>query len=530
MDFLPVVICFFVGLALAQIVIPFIQRWDAARTSRKSRERSFHQTNKAPISRLGGLAIAGAFAMVAVLAWFFATEGDRSGWLALVMVGSSLAMFGVGFWDDLKALGARKKFALQILIAALAYLGGIEINTFHVPVLGRDVALGSWAGPVTVFWLVALTNLINLIDGIDGLAAGVGFMLMSLLTVVGVRSGGLAFTVLCATGLAGALLGFLRFNFPPAKIYMGDGGAYFIGFLIGLLTVMNSQKGTIIAALIAPLFALALPIIDVATAILRRGMQGLPIFRADRKHLHHRLLAKGLSRRKAVVMMYVVCLMCLACAFAVFCLKGVWLPFIFGAFCLILLLAGHRIDFGRDYLALGRALGNSIDLRKESRYALPLVRWLELEAERAMTVDELGDGFEFLCRKFRFSAVRVQTGIEKSWNFSNSHQEAHNGAKIDDRSDGSRNFGGEQETKLAARDAGAPSEEQRLRYDLPGSESACVEFVAGTVMGRASFELLSELAAEAWFKALQRWQQLHPIEVQSEEATGVQSAECKVQS
>jgi UDP-GlcNAc:undecaprenyl-phosphate GlcNAc-1-phosphate transferase len=310
-------------------------------------------------------------------------------------------------------------------------------------------------------------------------------MLMSLLTVVGVRSGALAFTVLCATGLAGALLGFLRFNFPPAKIYMGDGGAYFIGFVIGLLSLMNSQKGTIVAALIAPLFALALPIIDVATAIMRRGMQGLPIFRADRKHLHHRLLAKGLSRRRAVVTMYVVCVVCLVFAFAVFCLKGVWLPFVFGGFALSLLFAGHRIDFGRDYLALGRVLGNSIDLRKESRYALPLVKWLELEAERVSDLPELSEAFEFICRKFRFQSVNLRAGLERAWTFS----------------------------KAPA--CGNP-EENHLRYDLPGSDSAWVEFVAGERMSRASFELLSELAAEAWFKALQRWEQLQAAQQQNQ--------------
>ncbi len=505
MDFLPVSVCFFVGLVVAQLSIPLIQRYgDLLR----GRESNFHHNNKASVSRLGGLALALAFVAVALSAPWFATEPHPSFRISFVLCVTSLAMFGLGFWDDLKPLGARKKFVVQLLIASLAFAGGIEVNTFRVPLLGRDVTLGWLSGPVTVFWLISLTNLVNLIDGIDGLAAGVGFMLMSLLVVVGVRSSGLAFSVLYATGMAGALLGFLRFNFPPARIYMGDGGAYFIGFVIGVLTIVNSQKGTIVAALLAPLFALALPIIDVATAILRRGVHGLPIFRADRKHLHHRLLARGLSRRKAVAVLYVVCLLCLGFAFAVFCFRGVWLPFLFGAFCLTLLLAGHCIDFGRDYLALGRVLGNSIELRKESRYALPLVQWLGLESERVSTIDELCDGFQFICRKFRFSRVLLHGPIEREWTF---HA---NVTRVP--------------PPFPPDEVQTAREDFRLSYDIPLKPAASLEFTApaGTT-SQASFELLSELAAEAWFKAIQRWQQLRTDEA---EITRASSTRLKAQT
>jgi UDP-GlcNAc:undecaprenyl-phosphate GlcNAc-1-phosphate transferase len=148
--------------------------------------------------------------------------------------------------------------------------------------------LGRSAGSLP-WWLVAFTNLINLIDGIDGLAGGIALMLMALLAYVGFGPGPV-FSVLLATGMAGALMAFLLYNFPPARIYMGDGGAYFLGFLIGTLTIVNSSKGTALAALVAPLFALALPIVDVGLAIARRAIKGLPIYRPDRKHLHHRLV------------------------------------------------------------------------------------------------------------------------------------------------------------------------------------------------------------------------------------------------
>jgi UDP-GlcNAc:undecaprenyl-phosphate GlcNAc-1-phosphate transferase len=148
-----------------------------------------------------------------------------------------------------------------------------------IPFSATIIDLGNWGILITVLWLVGMTNLINLIDGADGLAGGICLMLMVLLAYVGHESGSFELLV---SGMAGALLAFLWFNFPPARIYLGDGGAYFLGFQIGLLAILSSHKGTVLAALVAPLFVLALPIIDTALAILRRGLRGLPIFRPDR--------------------------------------------------------------------------------------------------------------------------------------------------------------------------------------------------------------------------------------------------------
>src|SRR5207249_233848 len=160
-----------------------------------------------------------------------------------------MAMFGVGLWDDLRPLGAKKKLCLQILISAAVYFYGVQIQTVRSPLTGEAFALGGWGILATVLWLVAWTNLINLIDGIDGLAGGVSLMLMALIAYVSFHGSG--FLLLLAIGMAGALLAFLHFNFPPARIYMGDGGAYFLGFLMGAMTILNSNKGTVVAALLA---------------------------------------------------------------------------------------------------------------------------------------------------------------------------------------------------------------------------------------------------------------------------------------
>ena len=210
-----------------------------------------------------------------------------------------------------------------------------------------------------------MTNLINLIDGVDGLAGGICLMLMGLLAYVGHDSG--SFECL-ASGMAGALLGFLWFNFPPARIYLGDSGAYFLGFQIGLFAILNSHKGTVFAALVAPLFVLALPILDTALAILRRGLRGLPIFRPDRRHLHHHLLDMGLSRRKVVLYFYAVTLVFLAMGFAAYWSRGHLIPVLLGVGTLILLLCAGRLQFqpglvrggpGRGQFA-GDATGNSV--------------------------------------------------------------------------------------------------------------------------------------------------------------------------
>src|SRR5207247_916357 len=140
-----------------------------------------------------------------------------------------------------------------------------------------------------------------------------------------------------ASGMVGALVGFLWFNFPPARVYMGDGGAYFLGFQIGLFAIISSHKGTVFAALVAPLFVLALPIADTALAILRRGLQGLPIFRPDRRHIHHRLIKKGLSRRKVVLSFYAVTLAFMVLGLMAFWSRGQLVPTLLGVAALILL-------------------------------------------------------------------------------------------------------------------------------------------------------------------------------------------------
>ena len=472
MNYLPLAICAVLAFVTTQVLIPILRR-RTAEASTATAARTFHHTHKTPVSRFGGLALAAAFVVVSLVGFIWFPADPAQTRMRLVIVVSSLAMFLLGFWDDVRPLGARKKLIGQVLISIAVCFAGVKIEKFQNPFTQQLYDLGAWGWLITVLWLVALTNMINLIDGIDGLAGGVALMMMALLAYVGL-GGEVRFPILVAAGMCGALLGFLRYNFPPAKIYMGDGGAYFLGFLIGILTLVYSQKGTIVAALIAPLFALALPIVDVMLAILRRGLKGLPIFRPDRRHIHHQLQELGMSRTRTVLVLYGVSSVFLLMAFGVFWSQGRWVPILFGFMCLTLLLSARTFNFSLDWFAVGRVLENSTELRKETHYALALARSLELGAERCGNLEELWEDFVFLARKLGFTRVRLTLeDSERQW----------------------------QSPELA--DA---ANLWLKSHDLGSARVMSLEFAANK--GDLSERLvthLAELAAEAWLKAANRW-------------------------
>jgi UDP-GlcNAc:undecaprenyl-phosphate/decaprenyl-phosphate GlcNAc-1-phosphate transferase len=468
-------VCIVAGFLTSWGLIPGLRRWALAHRA-AGRGDEFHHTHQMPVPRLGGLAVLSAFLVVALAAAIMIPSGPTPTPTRWVLVLGSFTMFGLGFWDDLRSVGARVKLLGQIAIASAVYLAGIQMEVFKNPFTNSVYALGLLGYCATVLWLVALTNLINLIDGIDGLAGGIGFMLMCLLANVGLGSG-FTFTTLLALGVAGALLGFLCYNYPPAKIYLGDGGAYFLGFLIGQLSIVNSHKGSVAAALIAPVFALALPILDVALALARRGLRGLPLFRPDRKHIHHRLLDFGLSRERAVLVLYAISVCCLFVAFGVFWLQGRLLPLLCGCLCLIFIIAARSVGLVKEWTGFGRRTDKALSWRQETRYALTLGHWLEMEAERRECVFELWQDFQFVVKKLGFSEVqmRLPDGLQ-AW-------------------------------RAAGQEVGL-GELHRTRYDL--SSGSYIEFAAcESVLPAQLFELLAELAAETWQKAARRWQAIH---------------------
>lgn len=256
-------------------------------------ERRIH---KEPLPLGGGVALFAAFWTTVLAALPF--ERDLLG----LAIASALILL-VGLIDDAVELRWYVKLAGQVAAAAIAIGCGIKIEFVTHPLSGETVYIGWWGVPLTLLWLVALANMVNLIDGLDGLAAGVSTIASLPLFLIAASLGRWE-AALMTVALGGAAFGFLPYNFNPARIIMGDSGAMFLGFTLGAISVEGALKGATTLAFVVPILALGLPIFDTVFSIARRIAGGRPFYMADRDHLHHRLLALGLSQRQAVLTLY----------------------------------------------------------------------------------------------------------------------------------------------------------------------------------------------------------------------------------
>ena len=250
------------------------------------------------IPRLGGLAIYIGF-MAAVL---FCVPLQHE--LVGMLLGCT-AIVAVGIWDDICNIPAKVKLVGQILAACIPIAFGIQIEWLTNP-FGDIIVLPELiAIPVTIFWIIGFTNTVNLIDGLDGLAAGVAFIASISMFLLAYNLNQFL-PALVIVSMAGAALGFLQYNFNPAKIFMGDTGSMLLGYTLSVAAVLGLVKTAATVALVVPIIALGLPILDTTFAIIRRKMSGVPIFQPDKGHLHHRLLALGMTQKQAVLIMYFV--------------------------------------------------------------------------------------------------------------------------------------------------------------------------------------------------------------------------------
>ncbi len=261
------------------------------------------------IPRLGGLAICLAFIVPLAAMYLFdpviraALDEVR---IRLIGIGvGAVAMCAVGAVDDARGLRAIHKLILQALVAVFAFKCGLRIDGVELPLAG-SVSMGVFALPVTVCWFVGIINAINLIDGLDGLAAGVVFFAAGTNLVVSYLAGS-TMMVLFSGIIMGATFGFLFYNFNPARIFMGDSGSYFLGFVVAATSVGTANKASTAVSLFVPVLALGVPIFDTLFAIVRRYLEKRPLFSPDRGHIHHRLLDMGITHRRAVLIIYGVC-------------------------------------------------------------------------------------------------------------------------------------------------------------------------------------------------------------------------------
>jgi UDP-GlcNAc:undecaprenyl-phosphate GlcNAc-1-phosphate transferase len=306
--FISFILAFIVAFSATPIVKSFAFKVGAVDIPKDNR-----RMHKQPIARLGGLAIITGF-FIALLFSIISSNLFHMGTSInfdlrfIGMVIGSIIIVGMGVIDDIKALSAKLKFPIQIIAAVIIAVTGtrIEFITNPFSIVGRT-ELQPWSSYLlTIIWIVGITNAINFIDGLDGLAAGVSSIaLMSLFFVSVIRPDPDISTAVLAAMLAGATLGFLPYNFNPAKIFMGDTGSTFLGFILGTISIQGTYKQYTAIAVAVPLLVLALPLFDTVFAILRRIASGKSPMTADRGHLHHRLIDIGLTQKQSVAVIYV---------------------------------------------------------------------------------------------------------------------------------------------------------------------------------------------------------------------------------
>jgi UDP-GlcNAc:undecaprenyl-phosphate GlcNAc-1-phosphate transferase len=271
--------------------------------------RDGRQVHESPLPRLGGVAIFLAFSL-SMSVWLGLSlifprlvDGLAPTTLLRIYIPSCL-IFCLGIYDDLYGAGPYLKFAVQAIAAAMLFAGGMRI--LGLPVLFGQHTLPWFIGLLlTVLWVVAITNAFNLIDGLDGLAAGSALFSTMVFFVVSLVNHSWLGSLMSVT-LAGAILGFLRFNFNPATIFLGDSGSLFIGFMLSALALAGAQKAPTFVAVAIPVVSFGLPILETLLSVLRRLISGRPIFTADREHIHHKLLQMGFSHRQVVIVLYAV--------------------------------------------------------------------------------------------------------------------------------------------------------------------------------------------------------------------------------
>jgi len=302
----PYLCAFVVAVVSALLGAPAVRELAIWRGWVKSPSLSRH-VHRRPVPRIGGVAIYASSCVAAAAALLLQSAidpgavGSSALRLLAIFVPATL-IFGLGLLDDFHNLRARTKVAVQTFAAILLYASGLGVT--HLSAIFGTRPVPAFIGvPLTVAWVVAITNAFNLIDGLDGLAAGSAFFSTVIVVAVSLLNGSHVIAIV-AVALAGSILGFLRYNFNPASIFLGDSGSLYIGFMLSAAALASSQKSSTMVAVAIPVVSLGLPILDVSIAILRRFLGGRPLFEADADHIHHKLLKRGLSHRDAVLILY----------------------------------------------------------------------------------------------------------------------------------------------------------------------------------------------------------------------------------
>ena len=405
------------SLALSLVLTPAIRNlaWYLGIVDQPDQQRKFHGS---PIPRLGGVAIfasvIGAYGLLLIVRLSSGAIVWENLPIILRLLPALAIVFGIGLIDDIVSVPPWARLAIETVAAIFAWIGGIHVNAIN----GYSFPGTIVSFAVTVLWIVTCANAINLIDGVDGLAAGVGLFASITMLIAALLDHNFSMA-LAVVPLAGALLGFLRFNFTPASIFLGDCGSLTLGFLLGCFGALWSEKSTTLLGMTAPLMVLAIPLLDVGLAVVRRLLRGQPIFAADNSHIHHKLLSQGLTPRRLLLVIYAICAVGSASALVLTINHYENRDFVLVLVCLAAWLGLQHLGYSEFGVAKRMFLSGTIRSVLSAQLALEA---FEYEVRADMT---LGQSWDMLCRtcpRFGFSGivfdlddVQRQWGINTGW-------------------------------------------------------------------------------------------------------------------
>lgn len=349
-----IAIAFLLAFITAYVITPYTIRF-AKKVGALDIPKESRKIHKKPMPRLGGLAVIAGFAVsVIYLLVVMSVErtinlfGSEQYYIKLIGFFSGIVILGAFcFIDDLKGINPFVKLAGQLLAAIVVTLCGIQINRVSLPFFDTIFTEQITAVVVTIIWIVGITNAINLIDGLDGLSSGVSLISCVSLLIIFALNGSPLISILLVTALSGAILGFLPYNFNPAKTFLGDTGSNFLGFTLSIISILGMAKTYTAIVLIAPLIVFALPLLDTTLAIFRRiiktkSLKG--VFKADKEHLHHKIMKHGYSQKQAVLILYG-----LSATFGMFAIilldSGLWKALSFALMVLVIVAIGYKDIF-----------------------------------------------------------------------------------------------------------------------------------------------------------------------------------------
>jgi UDP-GlcNAc:undecaprenyl-phosphate GlcNAc-1-phosphate transferase len=390
-----------VSFVLSLLLTPFV-RDQALRLGLVDQPDPHRKFHKLPTPRLGGVAIlAATLGAYLLLLLMSLTAGHivRSGLpFAVKLLPAVIVIFGIGLVDDIVGVRAWHKLVAQIIAAILAWTSGI-----HLGALGGHPFPTALSFVLTIAWIVACANALNLIDGVDGLATGIGLFaaLTTLIAALLHHNIDLAFATV---PLAGALLGFLRFNFNPASIFLGDCGSLTLGFLLGCYGIVWSEKSTTLFGITAPLLALSVPLLDAGLAIVRRFLCRQPIFVGDRSHIHHKLLSQGMAPKNVVLVLYGFCGLAAVASLLLTTAREQDHGFVVVLVCLACWLGLQHLGYTEFGVARKMAFGGAF---RGLLSAQVILLKFEEELSTGTTIKQCAEVLCLACPQFGFSGVEL---------------------------------------------------------------------------------------------------------------------------